>query len=236
MIARNVLGESPWLSKWNSSDIDLVFRKSELHDYKKGDLVCQDFASPAMYFLASGSVWACLRNESGSVKFGIVTKSTLLGLSQLLGNSFQHEAFFEFYAAEDTTALIIPTKVFMERLEAKPNLWRSVTEASIFYQRQCIRLALLLNIGSIKDRLISAIYQYGLSKLLKPPRTPMSLVSVSQEDLADLTQSSRQHVNRALRELEADGLLSLGYKRIDILDPIALENLALARLRQAARR
>ncbi len=49
-----------------------------------------------------------------------------------------------------------------------------------------------------------------------------------------MTQSSRQHVNRALRELEQEGILTLGYKKIEIKDPSELERLALARMRRNA--
>lgn len=47
-------------------------------------------------------------------------------------------------------------------------------------------------------------------------------VELSQDTLASLTGSSRQSVNRVLREFEDDGVLALGYRQVDVLDPVGL--------------
>lgn len=46
-----------------------------------------------------------------------------------------------------------------------------------------------------------------------------------QDDFAAMLGTSRQTVNRELRALEADGMLSIGYSRIRLLDVPALKDL-----------
>jgi len=230
MYARDLIGKSKWFSRWSSVDIDDFFIKSELRSYSKFDLLYQDYRAEELIFLVTGSAWACLRNEQGLVRFGLVQSSILIGLSQLLGKTFSDEPCYEFYVAEDALALAIPTAVLKQRLAARPVLWQTVAEAAILYQRHCIKLALLLYAGPTKERLISALFQFGVSASIRSSDLNEGGVHISQEDLAVLIQASRQHVNRALKELEAEGVIALGYKRIDILNPTELERRALARL------
>jgi CRP/FNR family transcriptional regulator, cyclic AMP receptor protein len=49
---------------------------------------------------------------------------------------------------------------------------------------------------------------------------------LSQETLADTVGVSRQSLNRALKALEARGVVSVGYGAITVVDPVALEALA----------
>ena len=51
---------------------------------------------------------------------------------------------------------------------------------------------------------------------------------VSQEELAAATNVSRQTMNSALNELEARGFVKIGYGRIDILDSVGLDALAVS--------
>jgi len=47
-----------------------------------------------------------------------------------------------------------------------------------------------------------------------------------QQALADLTGTSRMTVNQVLRALEAQGAIRRGYGTIEIIDPVALRNIA----------
>jgi len=232
VIIWDLFKKSPWFAKWPSFDVNEVFRKGTLTKYTKGEKVHKDYATQDLCFLAQGSLWACLAGDNGIIKFCIINPPALIGTVQLLKDDFEENPCYEFYAAEDTTVLTIPAAAVMERLDEKPYLWRSITEAAIFYQRQCVRQVVLMCCGTIKERLISAIYHHGLSNTSKPHRQYRSIDSISQEEWALMIQSSRQHVNRALRELEQEGILTLGYKKIEIKNTSELERLALARIRR----
>lgn len=232
VIAWDLFSKSPWFSTWPTADASEVFKSGVLKKFTKGDLVYKDYATEELCFLTQGSLWACLSGEKGLIKFSIINPPALIGTAQLLRDDFEENPCYEFYAAEECSALMIPTGVLMEKLNSLPSLWRPITEAVIFYQRQCVRQTVLLCCGTIKERLISALYHYGLSNTFRPHRQYRSMDSISQEEWALMIQSSRQHVNRALRELEQEGILALGYKKIEIKDASELERLAMARIRR----
>jgi CRP-like cAMP-binding protein len=45
---------------------------------------------------------------------------------------------------------------------------------------------------------------------------------MTQNDLADMTGHARQTVNAAVKRLEEEGLINVGHRQIEILDPKAL--------------
>ena len=53
---------------------------------------------------------------------------------------------------------------------------------------------------------------------------------LSQENLAEMVGASRQSLNRALKALEARGMVSVGYSALTIRDGAALETLARSRM------
>jgi CRP/FNR family transcriptional regulator, cyclic AMP receptor protein len=228
-LIRNRLRRSAWFSGWPLKTIDALLKGCTIRRCAKSGLVYSDSATDELVLLLSGAVWTGLRSDADILKFGIAYPATLIGLSRVVDLAFHDEPQYEFYAFEDTEALVIPARLFLDQLNADPSLWRSIAQAAIIYQRHCIKLALVLYTGSTKDRLISAIYQFGLSVARHESRQPESSLRLPQEELAILIQSSRQHVNRALRELESDGLIAIGYRRITIVDPLELERRALSR-------
>jgi CRP-like cAMP-binding protein len=45
---------------------------------------------------------------------------------------------------------------------------------------------------------------------------------MTQNDLADMTGHARQTVNAAVKRLEEEGLINVGHRQIEILDPKTL--------------
>lgn len=230
LIARKLLENTQWFETWEAADIDSVFRHSELREYDKAETLYRDGDGREILFLVTGSVWTCLRQDTTQVKFGMLFAGALVGLAQLVRRNVPDEPCYEFIAAENTLALAMPQAALREVMNARPQLWRGIAESAILYQRHCIKTALLLYTGSTRERLISALYQFGVSRSIVPARPPNNQVALSQSELSQLVQSSRPHVNKALRELEAEGLIRLSYKRILILQPDALATLAAQRL------
>ena len=52
------------------------------------------------------------------------------------------------------------------------------------------------------------------------------MIDLTQEALAVIIKSSRQHVNRALNALEQENLLKVGYKKIEITNPAEFSKIA----------
>lgn len=52
------------------------------------------------------------------------------------------------------------------------------------------------------------------------------VLSITQQEIADLCMASRQRVNKCLKDLERDGVLALGYQKITIIDGNRLRAMA----------
>lgn len=230
MLARLKMSDSIWFRDWPATDVDQILSLSRFRQHHKSEMIYRDGDADELIFMLTGSAWTCMKSDHKSVRFGMVYGATLIGLSRLLTERFVDDPCYEFLAAEETLVMAIPARTLVGYLDARPQLWRAMTEAAVLYQRHCIKLALVFYSGPVKDRLISALYQFGLSASLNAGQQPQQELAIPQEELATLIQSSRQHVNRALRELESDNIVKLGYKRIEIVDAPALERLAVARL------
>ena len=50
-------------------------------------------------------------------------------------------------------------------------------------------------------------------------------VALTQDQLAEMLGSARTSIQRVLKQLEADGLIELGYRRITVVDPDGLAGL-----------
>jgi CRP-like cAMP-binding protein len=50
----------------------------------------------------------------------------------------------------------------------------------------------------------------------------VSVLQMTQNDLADMTGHARQTVNAAVKRLEEEGLINVGHRQIEILDPKTL--------------
>lgn len=229
-LARQQMADSIWFRDWPQVDIDQILMTSRFREHQKSELIYRDGDADELIFVLSGAVWTCMKSDRRPIRFGIVHAAALIGLSRLVTHHHLDDPCYEFLAAEDTLVMVIPARALVAQLDARPLLWRAMTEAAVLYQRHCIKLALVFYSGPVKERLISALYQFGLSGSLGAGKLPQQELAIPQEELATIVQSSRQHVNRALHELAAEGILKLGYKRIEIVDAQALERLAVARL------
>jgi CRP-like cAMP-binding protein len=64
---------------------------------------------------------------------------------------------------------------------------------------------------TLKERLLKMLYMLAFQQGRAEPDAPIDL---SQDELARMLAASRQTLNRLLKELEHEGLLSLGYRTI----------------------
>lgn len=223
---RALMESSIWFKDFPTSKINQLILKSELREYSKSEIIHNDFKQNELIFLISGSVWICQIRKGKNLKFGVMLPSSLIGLSELLLKTNHDVPFFDFRAAEDCQALAIPTSVFVAVLENSPHQWRVMTEAVIRYHRSCTSLVLGMYLGPITDRVISAIHHYCMSTLNVAKSSETIMIDLTQEALAVIIKSSRQHVNRALNALEQENLLKVGYKKIEITNPAEFSKIA----------
>jgi CRP-like cAMP-binding protein len=126
-----------------------------------------------------------------------------------------------------TTALLalVPQGALEALLAANPGWWRCVGDLAV----ELMELAL----GSFADLLIRDSRLRCVAVLLRvagcrfgPPPPPGEItVPLAQDEFAAMTNLSRGSAGGVLRELEAEGLIGLGYRHVTLFDPLRLRQL-----------
>lgn len=123
--------------------------------------------------------------------------------------------------------LLIPKREMNLILDAFPGAWRAVARFLAVRLRRTLASQRALA-GFPLDRRVAFVLCQNF-RVEIPGNTSISELQLSQEDVASLTGTSRQSANRLLRRWEEQGILRIQYGRLALLDPKALQDIALAR-------
>ena len=128
----------------------------------------------------------------------------------------------EAVADTDSTVLVVPGLALHDWLNAHPLHWRDI--ARLLCGKMRLGLMAMEDAATLPfeqqlaRRLLMSVTNYGQSTLPGFKRH----LRLPQEYLARMLGVSRQTVNKSLRALARDGVLSLHYAEIEILDMAAL--------------
>src|ERR687892_400787 len=110
------------------------------------------------------------------------------------------------------------TEVMLIRLD-RPSVDQLLAARPALAQR------FLYSLASRLDRMQQRLLQLA-ALLLGETADAQPVVRLPQATLAQLLGATRPAVNRILKALEAEGLIRLGYREIEVTDPRALERIA----------
>jgi CRP/FNR family cyclic AMP-dependent transcriptional regulator len=178
-------------------------------------------------YLPSDSADSVLLLAEGRVKIGSFTeegKQTILsfiepgelfGELSLLGSE-QREEYAE--TVEKSTVILIPGEVMHQLLAENPQVSIGVTKLFGLRRRRIERRLKNLLFRSNRERLVHLLLelaeQYG-----RPGEEGIELrIKLSHQDLANIIGSTRETVTVVLGELQAEGRLKLGRRKIVITD------------------
>lgn len=140
-------------------------------------------------------------------------------ISMLDGQPRTHDAV----ADGDATVLVVPQAALYAWLAEHPAHWRELGRLA------CAKLRLVFTVlediahlpleRRLAKRLLLVARGYGA-------REPRRHLRLPQEQLALMLGVSRQSANKALRALEAQGLVRLAYGTVELVDPAALERVS----------
>lgn len=184
--------------------------------FKRGDPPC------GLYAVLDGSLRISAVNEHGKeAVLSLVQPPFWFGEICLFdGLPRTHDAC----AVGPCTLLQVPQQALLNILDEHPRYWRDL--ALLMSQKLRLsfigleQLSLMPGAARLANRLLMIVEGYGD---IEPSRRTVQL---PQEDLAALLSLSRQTTNALLKDLQAQGIVRLGYGAIEVLD--------LQRLREAA--
>lgn len=179
-----------------------------------------------MYGVISG----CIRASSSTAE-GREVLLALMEPGSWLGESSMFDGLprtYDAYAQGDTELLVIPRASLEELLEVNPRLYR------YFVQLLCqrIRLSMLLLESNallpLEGRLANRLLLMARNAAFRHGENDQPSLRLAQEDLSQMLGTSRQSINKLLKEWEQAGIIHRHYRGITLLDLPALERRAQA--------
>lgn len=146
------------------------------------------------------------------VLLGQLPAGTVMGQSAVLGGG---PRLVTAIAATDARLFLLSDRALREAAAGHPMLWRSLSQLVYGQLRAALAgWAEMIGLGP-RERMISRLLQMSDGRS----------VSLSQSALAEMVGVTRKAVNGWLRGLEEEGLVRLGYGRIEVKDRRALERM-----------
>lgn len=113
----------------------------------------------------------------------------------------------------------------MQLLGRNPGWWQHMHDLALTHFLIAAQTAVDLHINDSRQRLCAVLLRLGNCRHEGDCNAELP---VSQQDLATIANMSRQTAGQILKSLATDGLVDWGYRKISILDPAGLRQLASA--------
>ncbi|CAI2399045.1 Catabolite activation-like protein [Serratia proteamaculans] len=120
----------------------------------------------------------------------------------------------ELVAQSDTWVMHVPIKTMEQMVALNPNDIRAFGTISILASDSLFRIVHDLQKKDVSTRIASALHRMSW--------TPDSPVTVSQENLSIITNTSRKQVNSVIQRFVENGWVETSYRSITVTNPVAL--------------
>ena len=212
--------------RWPPQCMRSLVERSSLRKHRRGMVAaeelrerCETIAVVSGYLMTERPM-----SDGSSSAVGLVGPGTLVGLSYAIHQ--ERRPGFRYRAHTDTVVIHTPSDALLELLDTEPALWKDMAGMLLRQKREMHATVLTQAMGSLNQRLAATIDRLAQLYGTTEGDAGKLRLQITQEDLAALLQVSRPTINKALRALEGDGILSLEYKTIAILDRKRLRKIA----------
>lgn len=219
------LAAVPFLRTLNEADIARLARRVEVREFPAGSVVLTE-GDPCA---GRGVV------VSGEVR---VVRSSVEGREQVLrilgpGRSFNDVAAVDggpnpgsVVASLPATVALLPHRAFLRLLDDHPLLARAVLELVAQRLRSVVEIVEDSALHSVVGRVARVLLRCADGERALMEGAPDACEHITQEDIAAMTGSVREVVQRALKHLEQEGAIELGRAEVHITDPATLRRAA----------
>jgi CRP/FNR family transcriptional regulator, cAMP and macrophage regulator len=204
------------LAPFDATDIEELTRVIGLRHVAAGTLLLRD-GEPVQHIgiVVDGTVALSKRRNGRRATLQILHPGDVYGDIPLLCASV---APFDARSLTDAAVIHIPADRLWQWLHTRPHVCRRLL------------FSLASRLAGTQQRLLE-LTSGGLTRqvatlLLDETQTRPGTIGLSQATIAELLGTTRPSVNRTLRALEADGLVALSYRRIEVTDPAGLRRVA----------
>lgn len=127
-------------------------------------------------------------------------------------------------ALQKTVLLHIPSQKMQLLLEHHPEFWFHIAQLTSQKLRYAFLELVAIQTQTLRQRLAQRLL-FILNGYGNHLNIEQHVIHLSQEQLAHLLMCSRQTINQELHFLEKNGILKIAFKKIEILDVKALQQL-----------
>lgn len=216
-----VLGKDEWFSSCAIELRHALVRDARMHGLLAGEALYRDGeqARYALFCVIEGAIRlsSSLRDGTPSLLVYLEPCHWFGDISLIDGRPYIRDAI----ADVDTQILCVPMHAFTQWLDEHPRYWRDIARLSINKLR--VAYQVIGEPGALHHRLARRLWLMAQG-FGSRTQNPSLQLNVSQEHLAQMMGSTRQSINAALARLEGLGLLTQGYKTIELCNLTQLLN------------
>lgn len=215
---------APWRTGLTDAEVERVKQDAFTRSYQAGATVLA-YGSPSVHWLGvlAGMLKVDAVSSDGKITtFAGVPAGAWFGEGAVLKAEPRPYAVV---AIRDSTAAFVPRATFMWLLDQSRPFSRWLIE------QLNARLGYYVGlVETFRFKETSARVAFCIAELFNPQLFPgtEARLAISQDEIARLSGLSRQHTNRALRDLELAGLVRIRYGAIEVLDLQGLQAFAKA--------
>lgn len=185
--------------------------------FKKGDsIIKQGTYSTNIIFLRKGLVKIHITGPYNEQIVKLAKPPTYLGLPTTFGAKVNH---YSITALEDCEVCFIDISVFRNLLKESEHFSFEIIQALCRYEiesfRRCANRTQKLTRGNLADVLLDFANNIFQSDVF--------IVPISQTEIGNLIDTSRESVSRMLSEFEKDGIIRTTGKQMEIINKKSLE-------------
>jgi len=195
--------------------------------YTRGEnLFVEGQKAQFVYIVLSGRVKLSVTSRDGKTMIlRIAEAGDVLGLSAAL-NSAEYEISAE--AVEYCRVKSVRSQDFLELLKRSPEAAMTATQCLLREHRHMFNDVCRLGLpATVAGRLANLLLDWRREKRVKPGQAePRLTMTLTQEEIAGMTGTSRETVSRILQQFQREKLISIKGAFLTVLQPEALEQLA----------
>jgi len=217
------LRDNAWFRDFPAAALEALARAGHARRYGHGEyLARRGEAVPGMAVILDGGVRSTSLSADGhEFTFSLLKPGALVWLvSALDGGGTINDAT----AHGDTEVWIIPREAVLGLFDGYPALYAQFVRMLCYRMRKVHSVIEELTLVPVPQRLARQICTLAEAERRGRPIEGETTVDVTQQDLAVLLGVTRPIVNRALKKLEADGLVAARYHKVVVRDFPALHS------------
>ena len=213
-----------WLSQMPEPFRQNLLGRCRLQKVAAGERVYGlDDPPGGIYGVASGSVSMALAPQERGPYFGhLMGPGSWFGLAAAM---HKQSRVMGVTATRASALLLLPMAEFDALVSESPASWRFFTALALMNTSIAMGAADDLLIRDTARRCIATLLRLAGLRNSASMTLPLSEVDVTQEELAYLSNLSRNATGLLLRKLQKRGFIELAYKSIRILDAASLQDL-----------